>query len=441
MDNMSIIKKILKKSKKFPNSPGIYWFSKKGKKIYIGRAASLKKRVSSYFRSEDRRINSMVSEADNISFKKTASVLEAVILETNAIKKYWPKYNIKEKDNRSFVYLVISRDQYPRVFIARGREVEKYISSPHKNPRGRLCGEIVFGPYQSYRTLKIALNLARKIFPFGTCKPGSETLANVLRGKTSTLKAAKILLPGKPCFDYQIGLCPGICVGAISIKDYQKNIKNLTLFFKGEHKRLLKTLKKENPEKVFAMQHINDVALINSSKIVSLREIPHRGKNFTQRIEGYDISHLSGSEPVGSMVAFTNGESDKSQYRLFKIRHAENKFDDLAMLKEVLERRLNHSEWPKPDVILIDGGRNQVAVAKEVLAERNIFIPIVGIAKILGHSASAARGDKLIFANIKPSVKKLLISLRQLFQQVRNEAHRFAISFQRRRRSKYTRYV
>lgn len=399
---MSNFEKLLKKAKKFPNSPGIYWFSKKGKKIYIGKAGSLKKRITSYFRAKDSRIAKMVSEADNISFKKTNTVLEAVILEANTIKKYYPKYNIKEKDNRSFVYLFISIGEFPKVFIARGREIEKYTYQPHKISRDGLCGH-VFGPYQSYRILKTALNLARKIFPFGTCKPNQ----------------------GKPCFDYQIGLCPGICIGAISKRDYQKNIKNLILFFKGEHKRLIQKLKKENPEKIFALKHINDVALINNSKI----------ENSVRRIEGYDISHLSGSDPVGTMVAFVDGVSDKSQYRLFKIRNTKNKLDDLAMLSEILERRFHHREWQKPEIVVIDGGRNQVKVAKKIMMKFNIAGPIVGIVKVLGHSGRAAEGDKLIFENTKPSVRKLLFSSRQLFQQVRNEAHRFAISFQRKQRS------
>ena len=399
-----IIERLLKKSKKFPNSAGIYWFSKNGKKIYVGKAGSLKKRIVSYFRASDPRIRVMVSEADNVYFKKTNSVLEALILEANFIKKYFPKYNIKEKDNRSFVYLVISKDDCPKIFIARGREVEKY---------GQSFGNLIFGPYQSYRVLKIALSLIRKIFPFGTCNFNQ----------------------GKPCFYYQIGLCPGICVGAISKKDYKKNIKNLILFFKGEHKRLLKKLKRENREKIYALQYVNDIALI-SREIVPLRGISRSEKNLEQRIEGYDISHFGSKNPVGAMSVFSNGEADTSEYRLFKIKNEENKFNDVAMLKEILERRLNHSEWRKPDIILIDGGKNQVKIAKEVLAKRNVFIPIVGIIKTLGHSGSAAKGDKLIFENIKPSVKKLLFSSRHLFQQVRNEAHRFAISFQRKSRLK-----
>lgn len=402
---MSSFQKLLKKSKKFPNKPGIYWFSKNGKRIYVGKAASLRKRISSYFRSKDPRINIMVSEADNISFKKTNSVLEAVILEANAIKKYLPKYNIKEKDNRSFVYLVVPKEDFPKPFIARGREVEKYAT-----------GSNIFGPYQGFQILKTALRLIRKIFPYSVCK------------SNSGLPAGR---QGHPCFDYQIGLCPGICIGAISKKDYQKNIKNLLLFFRGDHKQLIKKLKKENPEKIFALQHVNDVALIGNSGIENLK---FKIGNSTQRIEGYDISHFGGNEPVGAMAVFVNGFPDSSEYRLFKIKNTKNTFDDLAMLEEILERRFNHSEWPKPDIVLIDGGKNQVFRAKKVLLKRNIFIPIVGITKILGHSGRAAEGDRLIFENIKPSVRKLMITSRLLFQQVRNETHRFAISFQRRRR-------
>ncbi len=390
--------KLLEKSKKFPNSPGIYWFSKKGKKIYVGKAGSLKKRIASYFRTSDPRIKIMVDDADTVSFKKTHSVLEAVILEANTIKKYWPQYNIKEKDDRSFVYLVISHGEFPKIFIARGRETEKYAL-----PAVRQGGKNhMFGPYQSYQILKTALSLARKIFPFGTCRPNS----------------------GKPCFDYQIGLCPGICVGALHSKEYRTNIKNLILFFKGEHKRLFKKLKKENPLKMFAIKHVEDVSLIKHQKTTP----------FTNRIEGYDISHFGGHNPVGSMVVFSNSEADKQEYRLFKIKNVENKFNDLAMLKEILERRLHHNEWRTPDIVLIDGGKNQVRVAKEVFAKRNIFIPIVGIAKILGHSGSAAIGDKFFFENTKPRTKRLLLNSKMLFQQVRNEAHRFAISFQKRQR-------
>ena len=248
--------------------------------------------------------------------------------------------------------------------------------------------------------------MARKAFPFGYCQPfdGAQ---------------------GKPCFDHQIGLCPGICVGAVSGKDYKENIRNLILFFKGEHKRLFKKLKKTDPEAFYALSRVEDVALISSKKLSG---------NMLGRVECFDISHLSGGEPVGAMSVFINGEADNSKYRLFKIKNTENRFDDLAMLEEILERRFNHTEWGMSDVVLIDGGKNQVARAKKVLAKKNIFIPVVGIAKILGHSGRAAEGDKLIFGSAKPSVKKLLAASRQTLQRARNEAHRFAISFQRKRR-------
>ncbi len=395
---MKTNQKLSNKAKKFPDRPGVYWFLKNGEKIYIGRASSIKKRIASYFRRlGDPRISEMVGSATDVSFKKTANLLEAVILEANLIKKYLPKYNIKEKDDRSFLYLVIPKEDFPRPFIARGREVKKYLAG-----NGR-----VFGPFESRRVIETAFNLARRIFPFGICKSGR----------------------GRPCFDYQIGLCPGVCIGAISKREYGKNIKNLILLFEGRRKRLAEKLKKENPEKLFALKRVQDVALVGKSQIGNFRS----EKNF-RRVECYDISHLSGTGAVGAMAVFTNGEADKSQYRIFKIKNTANRFDDLAMIEEVLNRRFNHDEWPRPDVVLIDGGRNQVERARKILAEKNIFISIAGFAKTLGHSGRAAEGDKFFFANADSEIKKLLLASRRQFQQARNEAHRFAISFQRRTR-------
>lgn len=398
-----ILDKIHKISKTFPNSPGVYFFLDKNKKpIYIGRAGSLKKRIASYFRTKDPRIGEMVRLAKGLKFEKTKTLLEAIILEANLIKKYWPKYNVQEKDNKSFDYLVITKDKFPKVLTVRGRELEKYGAGKSK----------IFGPYQSYRLLRTALGLVRRIFPFGKCVPNQ----------------------GKPCFDHQIGLCPGICVGAISQKDYKKNIDNIALFFGGQKKRLLKNLKKDNPEKIQALEHINDVSLLQGSENVS----GQRRDGVYGRVEGYDISHLSGKDPVGAMVVFEGGEKNPAQYRLFKIKNLEKgkNYNDIGMLKEVLERRLNHKEWAFPDIIFVDGGLNQVRAAKEVLRKRNIFIPIVGLAKIGGHSASAYLEDKLIITNIKRSNKDLLVASKKIFQAVRNEAHRSAISFNRKQGKK-----
>lgn len=413
---ISVYEKINKLSKKFPNSPGVYFFlDKKRKPIYIGRAGSLKKRIASYFGTRDPRIMEMVQSARGLKFQKTKTLLEAIILEANLIKKYWPKYNIQEKDNKSFDYLVILKGKYPKVLMVRGREIEKYGAMNAK----------IFGPYQSFRLLKTALGLVRKIFPFGKCVPNQ----------------------GKPCFDYQIGLCPGICVDAITQKEYKKNIDNIALFFAGQKKRLLKKLKKMNPlaggpEKIEALEHINDVSLLQGRKNINERPPRSfiRNSGAFGRIEGYDISHLSGRNPVGAMVVFEDGEKNPAQYRLFKIKkltssedvNLQRNYNDLAMLKEVLERRLNHKEWAFPDIVFVDGGLNQVRVAKEILSKKNIFIPIVGLAKTGGHSASAYAADKLIIANAKKSNRDLLIASKKIFQAVRDEAHRVAIKFIRK---------
>jgi excinuclease ABC subunit C len=415
---ITVYEKIKKISKTFPNSPGVYFYLDGNRKpIYIGRAGSLKKRIATYFRTKDPRISEMVLAARGLKYQKTKTLLEAIILEANLIKKYWPKYNVQEKDNKSFDYLVItnpstssldkardkSGQEYPKILTVRGRELQKFGAGKAK----------IFGPYQSYRLLRTALGLVRKIFPFGKCQPNQ----------------------GRPCFDYQIGLCPGVCIGAISKKDYKKNIDNIALFFGGQKKRLLKSLKKDNPEKIAALEHVADIALLQQSERIGIQ----KGDGVFGRIEGYDISHLSGRNPVSAMVVFENGEKNPAEYRLFKIKNLKEgkNYSDTDMLREVLERRFNHKEWNFPDILFVDGGLNQVRAAKEVLSRKNIAIPIVGLAKIGGHSASAYGEDKLIIANAKKSNKDLLVASKKIFQAVRNEAHRSAIAFNRKQNEKF----
>jgi excinuclease ABC subunit C len=265
--------------------------------------------------------------------------------------------------------------------------------------------------------LRIALELIRPIFPYSTCNPPFAHSIEWANG-------------AKPCFHYQIGLCPGVCINKVDVGEYKKSIRNLILFFRGEKKQLLRRLKKENPEKIKALQHIEDTALLADSKTLeAATEVASR------RIEGYDISHLAGKDPVGAMVVFENGEKDSSQYRLFKI-YRSNTQDDLAMLQEVLERRLNHKEWPLPDIVFIDGGANQVRRAAQVLAKAHIQVPVVGLSKAGKHAGSAFSQDKMVIANAKKVGKDLIFSSKKLFQEVRNEAHRFAIGFQRKRTRK-----
>ncbi|MGB9681198.1 MAG: hypothetical protein ACPLXL_01495, partial [Minisyncoccia bacterium] len=251
----------------------------------------------------------------------------------------------------------------------------------------------VFGPYKSYSLVKTFLRIIRRVFPYSACKINS----------------------GKPCFDYQIGLCPGACLGIISKEDYRKNIENMILLLKGEKKRLIQKLKKENPNKILALKHLEDVALIKEEELKEERFL---------RIEGYDISHFFGKETVGAMVSFLNGEPDKSFYRLFKIKSSKEK-DDLMALEEVLKRRFNHKEWPFPDLVLVDGGLPQVQRAKNVLRELGLEIPIVGISKY--------QNDKLVFPKgLKKNLKNLIELSKNLLLKVRDEAHRFANKYRKK---------
>ncbi len=385
--------KLIAKTKKFPDAPGVYfWLGPKKEILYIGRATNLKKRVAQYFRKDiEPRIAEMTRTAADIKYQITETILDSVILEANLIKKHWPKYNIKDKDDRSFVYVVFTDDDYPRPLIVRERELNKFPAG-----RGR-----IFGPYQNATMLKNALRLVRRIFPYSTCRPGQ----------------------GRPCFDHQVGLCPGICVEAISRADYQRNISNLILLFAGKKKRLIAKLKKDHPERAAALSRLQDVTLITADEAASTRGV--------NRIEGYDISHLSGRETYGAMAVLTGGEPDKSQYRLFKIKTAPAG-DDLAALGEMIIRRLSHTEWPRPDLIMIDGGKPQVDYVVKIFRARNVSIPLVGISKF--------GGDKLVFpSDTKKPIKELAEASRKQLLKVRDEAHRFGNRASRQKRRKFDR--
>ncbi|PLX25804.1 hypothetical protein C0580_01360 [Candidatus Parcubacteria bacterium] len=376
------------KAKKFPNSPGVYyWYSQKGDVLYVGRATSLKRRIAQYFQKKllDLRIEEMVSLAHNIKYKETETILDSVVLEANEIKKYWPKYNVVQKDDKSFIYIVIPKREYSYPMLVRARELKKFPTNKAH----------VFGPYQSAHLAKTALKIIRRIFPWSTCQASQ----------------------GKPCFEYQIGMCAGICVDKIGKKEYQENIKNIILFLSGKKKQLLKKLSKESPEQAESMKHIQDVALISREDI---------NIGAVNRVEGYDISHLTGKEPYGAMVVFSGGLPDKAEYRLFKIKTAP-RHDDLRALEEVISRRLAHKEWPKPDIMMIDGGKPQVDFVSQLLRSKNINIPIVGISKY--------SGDKLIFSRgASKAFKDLANNLKDVLLQSRDEAHRFGRNASRRKR-------
>ena len=377
MSNILALKEIAKKA---PTKPGVYfWLDKNKKVLYVGRASVLKNRLLQYFlKNVNSKTREMVSVATNLKYLVCETILESIVLEAKYIKKYWPKYNIVDRDDRSFLYIIITNSLYPKPLIVRGQDLKKFPPNKIK----------VFGPYQSRTLLENALRLIRRIFPWSTCQPNN----------------------GKACFDYQIGLCPGACLGEIKIKDYQKNIKNLELLLKGEKNKLISKLSKENPQQLKALKHLQDVSLLTKEKDLQAETLA--------RIETYDISHFGGKESYGSMVVFENGEAQKNEYRLFKIKEAPAGDDERA-LREVLLRRFKHQEWSKPDLIVIDGGQPQISFVGRELNRNNINVLIVGISKF--------GGDKLVFnKGTSKEFKEIIKSLKETLLKSREEAHRFA---------------
>ncbi len=380
--------KLKNKLKTVPKKPGVYfWLDKKGNILYVGRATSLKNRLSQYLQKNiSPRIAEMVAAAADIKYEVTDTLLEAIILEAKNIKKFWPKYNIVDRDDRSFIYVVIPKIDFAKPLIVRGTDLKKFPATKAK----------IFGPYQSFYLLQNALRLIRRLFPYGNCAPHS----------------------GKACFDYQIGLCPGACIDAISAKQYQKNIDNICLLLAGEKKRLTAKLIKDNPDKIKALKHIQDVSLLTREDDLEEPKV--------NRLEGYDISHHQGKESYGSMVVFENGEAARNEYRLFKIKEAPSGDDERA-LSEVLLRRFKHPEWSLPELIMIDGGAPQISFLTKIFQANNINIPLVGISKL--------GGDKLVFMpKTKKEIKDLATNIKSTLLKLREEAHRFA-NYGRKRNS------
>ncbi len=395
-----------------PDSPGVYLFWKGEELLYVGKATSLKDRTKSYFthdliQARGERIRGMIESATTLTWNATDSVLEALILEANLIKKHQPPFNILEKDNKSYNYLVITKEQYPRVLVLRGRELfQQWNDKDIKH---------LFGPFPQGGSLKEALKLVRKIFPYrDMCTPES----------------------GKPCFNRQLGLCPGVCEGATTTEEYAVMIKNIVTLFSGRKKTLVRQLEKEmkvyakqerfeeaacRSRQVHALTHIHDVALIRGDAFSS-----RGGDTRGIRIESYDIAHTAGMETVGVMTVLEDGEIKKSDYRMFKVRGVGN--NDTKALAQVFERRLTHQEWPMPRLVVVDGGKGQLHAIKRVMSSVGIDIPAVAVVKDERHRPRDVIGDRAFRASHQ---KEIL--------HANAEAHRFAQRFHDiRRRNRLT---
>lgn len=407
--------------KKFnlPDMPGVYMFKKGRTVLYVGKATSLRDRVRSYFDDDliatrGPRVVDMVTKADRIAHETTPTVLEALVREAALIKKYHPSANTEGKDDRSFLYAVITEEEIPRVLVVRGKDINFKTKRMHDGQRV----QTFYGPFPSDAQLREGLRLIRRIFPFfDTSKP---------IGTKSKHEAAKIE------FNMQIKQYPRI----FGVKEYRRTIRHITIFLSGRGKVLRTMLEKEMRSaarderfedaaearrELFALDHMQDVSLIKDE---------HRYPNYNAaalnsgyRIEAYDTAHLSGTNAVGVMTVLVGGAPSKKDYRTFRIRGMK-KNDDIASLKEILSRRLEHSEWPLPKAIIVDGGTTHKKAAENVLAAASVNIPVATVVKDERHRPREIIGAQR--AGISEADAVLANS----------EAHRFSLSRHRIARSR-----
>lgn len=398
--------------KKLPDAPGIYLFYNKNKKlVYVGKATSLMHRVRSYFsgKKTPRPIEEMIHEVYSIKHIITDSVLEAIILEANYIKKFQPLYNVLGKDDKSWNYIVVTKDTFPQVHTIRQHDMEQETNKKYL---------YTFGPYPGLNT-RVALKILRRIFYFSSCKPQT----------------------GKPCLYRQMNQCLGVCTGEIVPRDYRASvIRPLTLFLQGNKKRVIQTFERRMRDaskvklyeeaahirdQLKALYRIQDVALLNETFYT---DVFATDTPLVRRIEGYDISNLGSADKVASMVVFDGSGPLKSEYRKFNIKTVVGQ-SDVDSLVEVFERRLKRTDWQMPDVFLIDGGRPQVNTVKKIFEKYAIQLPLVGIAK-----GPARKRNDFLLGTKEPWFIQWVTGHQTLLIRVRDEAHRFAITFNRSKR-------
>ncbi|MBR1859227.1 MAG: excinuclease ABC subunit C [Selenomonadaceae bacterium] len=409
---------IEEKLKQLPQTPGVYIMKDaNGKVIYVGKSINLKSRVSQYFHHSDQppKTRAMVKNAADFDIINVGTEFEALILECNLIKKYRPRYNVSLKDDKMYPYVKLTAEQFPRICITR-RPIED--------------GSRYFGPYTNAGAMQQSLKLLRKLFPLRTCKHFHK----------------------RPCLEYHIKRCLAPCVNKITSDSYNELVKSAELFLDGQtselesqlaskmyaaadqldfetaahYRNLLASVKKlvemqmilnAKPDYANNEDHMDDVYELQSQ--LNLNKPP-------RRMECFDISHIQGAETVASMVVFQDGAPDKSSYRRFKLRTTEGKPDDFLSMKEVTLRRYGKCE-NLPDLIVIDGGIGQLNSALEIIRPL-CNVPVIGLAKQFEFIFIEGRNKPLELPLESPAIK--------LLQRIRDEAHRFAITYHRKLRGK-----
>ena len=426
-----------KKLATVPTGPGVYFHKdSKNNIIYIGKAANLRNRVRQYFQSsktQNLKTRALVAEIHDFDWIEVETEIDALFFEAELVRRYLPRYNILLRDDKSLIYIRISySSNHPTVTITRRPLDDKAR---------------YFGPYNSAVPIKRALQYLRKIFPYSTHE-----------GQ----------IPKRVCLQYQLGLCPGLEEGKTSLVDYRKNLRRLMAYLSGDKKKLIKEI--ENDMKKAAKSQDFELATKYRNQLTDLKSLANQivfsdkenqeiskdqaldqlmgilgFSKIPRRIEGYDISHMQGTNNVASMVVFINCVPDKKEYRRFKMILPGN--NDFGHMEEVISRRLsqkNVAKWGVPDLFLIDGGKGQLSSAIKSRDKAGIKTPMIGLAKrdeeiIVDSNGSNIELNHEKLAELRSYTKQndsfttILLpkssSVIKLLQLIRDESHRFAVSY------------
>ena len=455
-------KKLEAKLKQLPSSPGVYFHkSQSGEIIYVGKAAVLRNRVRQYFQSQqsavqrmDIKTRALVAEIEDTDWIETESEIDALFLESEMVKRYMPRFNILLRDDKSQMYIRIDmKSQWPHVAFTR-------------NPADD--GAEYFGPYYNGYAVKKALRYLRRVFPYYTKPPKPDQRADL---------------------DSHIGLSPA---SGTTSDEYKLTLRKLTRYFEGGRKAIAKEIEKEMKDA--AKHHDFETAARLRNRLRDLSELQRKimfgDREFLDiskdralsdlvtllglpkipaRIEGYDISHMGGVNVVASMVVFSNGVSNRSEYRKFKTKIEQN--NDTANMNETITRRFsqkNIKSWGMPDLVLIDGGKGQLDAAIKAMKSQNVQVPVISIAKreeeVMVHYSGShvdttilegliknptehefvERSGEYYVVNLHPgqrnagshsrnlrggSLTNAHSDVVKLFQRIRDESHRFAVSY------------
>lgn len=388
-----------------PDSPGVYLMRDRlGRVLYVGKAKSLKKRLLNYLgRDLDSKTQALMAKVAEVEFRPASNETMALLLEFKLIHEFKPRYNISLKDDKSFPFVRISQEEFPSIRVTRKKNeaFSRYL-----------------GPYTNTKLLKEALKIIRLEFAYRSCRS----------------------LPRKSCIYHRINLCPAPCIGKITREEYRRVIDNIILILEGRVDLLINKLARAMRDRSAVGDFETAARLRDQISILSKMSGQANGrggkdgleelkrslglKSLPVRIEGFDISNLSGRQAVGSMVSFYNGQADKGNYRRFRIKSFTG-IDDYKMLAEVLRRRytrLLKENRPLPDLLLIDGGKGHLLTARDELRALNLHIPLVSIAKEKENIYSSLPGKLTVALNKDGAALNLI-------RRIRDEAHRFALAY------------